>query len=126
MRLILVLALLLFSSGCDNYEPKIPPSTNPNYGPDGYYYEAKPYEVTNLKIKMVMYPSLDDLRAAFYESYPEDAAAGTVGAYTVRYNYMKGVCEIHIVDPAVYYQPHYIGHELMHCVNGNWHPSQGN
>lgn len=31
------------------------------------------------------------------------------------------VCVVHIVDPTVGYYPEFIGHEVMHCIFGDWH-----
>jgi hypothetical protein len=31
------------------------------------------------------------------------------------------VCTIHIIKPAKDYMPEHIGHEMVHCIYGNWH-----
>lgn len=33
----------------------------------------------------------------------------------------KETCTIHIVKPAKRYMPEHIGHELVHCIYGEWH-----
>lgn len=33
-------------------------------------------------------------------------------------------CIIHIVEPEKLYVPEFYGHEIMHCVYGDWHPGQ--
>jgi hypothetical protein len=37
----------------------------------------------------------------------------------------RPACTIHIVDPAKDYRPEWIGHELTHCLHGQWHEGQG-
>lgn len=39
-------------------------------------------------------------------------------------SYNGRTCNIHIVDPAVSYKPEKIGHELTHCLYGNFHKTQ--
>lgn len=33
-------------------------------------------------------------------------------------------CTIHMIDPKYKYDPAFAGHELVHCLYGNFHPKQ--
>jgi hypothetical protein len=33
-------------------------------------------------------------------------------------------CNVYIMDPKVNYQPEWYGHELVHCMYGDWHRTQ--
>jgi len=86
---------------------------------DGYIFEGKDFTQQNIRINMVYYESLDQLRLeATLRDYPNTdlmlAFAEADGKY----------CEIHTVDPNLEYRPERYGHELMHCVHGNWHSKQ--
>ncbi len=83
---------------------------------DGYRFEKKEYEQTLVGVRFVVHPSIADLRAAA----PREAIVD--GRTLMAWSKLgKEACEVHIVDPAVSYQPEWIGHEITHCVFGRWH-----
>jgi hypothetical protein len=74
------------------------------------------------QITVVTHPSLDDLRK-------EKRATGAVAANRdlMAYSIISQTkCTVHIVDPAVKYMPEFIGHEITHCLYGEFHPTQNN
>ncbi len=85
--------------------------------PDGHQFGAKEFDRTRPNITIVTHPTLTDLRRA--------APKGTVDAGKVDMMAWGIIrpdgCEIHVVDPAVSYQPQWIGHEVAHCAWGRWH-----
>lgn len=89
--------------------------------PDGYNFE--PVErIAERPIKVVTYPSERALKNA-YAKLPRGRQMGDnehLQAFTV----INSVCTIHMVDPATRYQPEFFGHELVHCLYGEFHPSQ--
>lgn len=91
---------------------------------DGYTFEKGTKRITpNLEIKVVLYPSLDSLKV----NYPHNANAKRLPADRELMAYSvigHGVCTIHMIDPAVRYMPEFFGHELTHCLYGEFHPSQ--
>ncbi|WOF44378.1 hypothetical protein KNJ79_05445 [Sphingopyxis indica] len=99
-RLILLLALALASCG--------------GGAPDGYRFEKKEFTRARPNITFVVHPSIGDLRKAGpkLEDGRELMAWGEI---------LPNECRVHIVDPAVSYQPQWIGHEVTHCVYGRWH-----
>lgn len=87
-------------------------------GADGHYFETKEYSRPENNVRLVYYASSKALNAAYH------ARMGTVqrvAGFTV---YFEGGCEIHVIDPSTKYAPEYIGHELLHCFHGNFHPEQ--
>lgn len=79
---------------------------------DGYIFEHKDYVKKNLIIRLVLYPDYESLQRF---TNIENAAA---------VSYVAGdYCIIHTVDPSIIYAPQYMGHEISHCIFGNWHPS---
>jgi hypothetical protein len=89
---------------------------------DHYFFEAASYEKTNVTVRIVYHKSFKDLLAA---SGYKGMTPGELRAFTYPDKDGTGVCEIHIMDPKVVYYPQYVGHELLHCTHGDFHPSQG-
>jgi hypothetical protein len=96
----------------------------PSAGDDDYTFDRKEFVRTQSDVRFVAHRSLADLRSAA----PADTTAATQaeGRQMFAWSRLSGVgyghCEVHYVDPAVSYQPEWIGHELMHCAYGRWHP----
>ncbi len=86
---------------------------------DGYVFEAKEFTNTNIRVTMYYYDSLKDLRM--------EAQIREYSGYKQLLAFAEGddmYCEIHTVDPEIDYRPERYGHELMHCIHGNWHSEQ--
>ena len=107
MKLLGMIALLLTLAACEQQSP------------DGYQLEVKEYTVTNLSVKVVIHPSLDDLQKA---SPIKSTGERQVRAWSKISK--TGECEMHIVDQGVEYAPQWVGHETIHCMHGRFHPSQ--
>lgn len=89
---------------------------------DGYYFEKGTQRIAERPIKVVTYGSYDDLRRA-YSTYHEGRQLSPdeqLQAFSV----IGSVCTIHMIDPAVTYQPDFFGHELTHCLYGDFHSHQ--
>lgn len=113
MKKLILPALFLFLLSCDQ---------SPKRGADDYYFEEKEYEKTSLGVTIVVMESQKAMEqeASKYmdrESAKKVAAFGKVQPATNN-------CTIYIIDPSVSYQPEFIGHELVHCMYGRWHPKQ--
>lgn len=94
---------------------------HPSYGQlaeDGYHLEDVS-DLRNPVIRVMIHISRADMLKAYPGVPPEDLQAFTT------YNKERTTCTVHLVDPAKKYKPQWAGHELLHCVYGNWHPSQG-
>ena len=86
---------------------------------DGYIFEGKQFTNQDIRVRMVYYDDLDELQLeadirGFADSQHIMAFAQSDRKY----------CEIHTMDPEVEYKPERYGHELMHCIHGNWHLEQ--
>lgn len=93
-------------------------ATAPVKGNDGYYIERITHRSLQTNVTVITYPTIEELRT----SAPiEMQKTNRLRAWT---RFVPGRCTIHIVDPVVAYQPHFLGHELAHCLYGSWHPSQ--
>lgn len=82
-------------------------------GLDGYKFETKAVQNRDVRIDVKLHPDLEDLRRA----------GGDDGLAAYSLIWKDGSrCEVHIVDPEVWYRPEYFGHELTHCIFGEFHP----
>lgn len=92
---------------------------NPVRGNDNYLFESAPFTKLDINVKVVYYQSFEELAVA----HGDIKRAGTLMAFAIPNN-GKGQCEIHMMDPKKVYYPQYVGHELLHCIHGNFHPNQ--
>lgn len=90
----------------------------PQKGADGYIFHEKQFEKSTVQINVVTYKSQADLQRALGNRAGVDAS--NVVAFSVLRPPFDN-CTIHMVDPAVSYQPEFVGHEMLHCVYGQWH-----
>jgi len=86
---------------------------------DGYVFERKQFTNSNIRVTMVYYDSLEELRleAKIREFGNTDQLLAFAEGH-------RKFCEIHTVDPEISYHPERYGHELMHCIHGRWHDEQ--
>jgi hypothetical protein len=92
---------------------------------DGYYYEQSTF--TRLELRVIIYPVPDlVMLTKLYElHYPDQPfPEGKVVKGFTLLNPNTNMCEIYIIDPTKLYEPEYLGHEMMHCVYGYFHPHQ--
>lgn len=117
-KIIFSLSLILFTLALDRlylYQmPKTEIVSLNLTGIDGYKFETSEFFRKNIKLKIVYHPSYTDLQLAGLDS--------KLAAFTLVRS-EKETCEVHVVDPRVAYAPEYLGHEIYHCIHGNWHPS---
>lgn len=89
-------------------------------GYDGYQFETKEFTHLAPTIRFVVHPTLRDLRDAAYGHSGREDPNAVFGFSEVMPS--ANLCIVHIVDPEVMYRPEQIGHEVAHCVFGEWHP----
>ena len=106
MRAALILAAALLLGGCGQSEAA-----------DGYAFGAATFDRAEPNIRIVTHRSLAELRAAAPGGIYDTGTAKLMAWSVIR----PDGCEMHVVDPAVSYQPEWIGHELAHCAWGEWH-----
>ena len=88
-----------------------------NVGPDGYQFLTKDFTKSRVTIETKLYKSRADLRkAAAKVGLPDDTLA-----FAKQPDEPGQACTIHMLDPAVWYEPEIVGHEYLHCVFGQWH-----
>ena len=92
---------------------------------DGYRFAKKSIELKEVRIKIVTYKSKAQLEKAILQ-YTKDAKYGAVRtskveAFSILQSPDFEVCTIHMIDPAISHKPEYVGHELLHCLYGEWH-----
>jgi hypothetical protein len=105
---IMAFALLLVSCG-------------PSQSSDGYYFESVDMPNTHRQITIITHPSLIDFSNEIQKRHIK--RDGEVFGFSV-INPIKNSCEVHIVDPALRYKPEELGHEITHCLYGNFHRTQ--
>jgi hypothetical protein len=91
-------------------------------GTDGYTFEKAQFTQTSFTVTMVLVQNEQELvklappaAIKLQGSKGELFAFGKVG---------PNRCTIYAVDPAAQYRPQNLGHELTHCIYGEWHPEQ--
>lgn len=89
-----------------------------NRGADGYQFGDRQYERESVQVKIVTYKTKREFDAALRKyKLPEETVA-----FTELYPPFD-TCTIHMVDPAISYEPEFVGHEFLHCAYGQWHTS---
>lgn len=93
-------------------------------GADLYTFERKQFDLERVTIHVIKHPSQPHLLASYQKQTGIKLAPGwKLKGYA--FPNPNGYCELHIVDPAVNYEPEFAGHEFLHCVYGEFHPNQG-
>ena len=88
----------------------------PKTGADGYTFGQKQYVKTSVQVNIVEFKT----RQSFNKELARRGLTEDVVAFTaLKPPFDK--CTIYMMDPSVEYVPEFIGHELLHCVYGQWH-----
>jgi hypothetical protein len=87
---------------------------------DGYSFETEQFEHRDLHIIFVPVEKQTDLRA-LAEIHGIHLHDAQIKAFSLPYG---TTCAIYAVDPKVAYEPEFLGHELAHCIYGNFHPKK--
>ena len=95
-------------------------------GADGYRFSTKSIERKEVRIKIVTYKTSEALEKALKSHLGNDPKysaikASRVEAFSILELPEYNVCTIHMIDPEVSYEPEYVGHEMLHCIYGQWH-----
>ena len=115
MRTMRALLLVLIVAGCDNPQG--------NLGADGYRVETQMFVRDAIELKIVLYPSVAALNNEYGRTHRVPAGRELM-AFSSLLPDGTGTCTIHAVDPRVSYHPEFLGHELTHCLLGEFHPHQ--
>lgn len=84
---------------------------------DGYYFEEYEYINTDkIHLNFVFYESQKDL-------IKQNSVSDDTRAFS-SINLAKNTCTVHLVNPLNGYMPEEMGHEMYHCLFGNWHVKQ--
>ncbi|MBA4766071.1 MAG: hypothetical protein H2049_00365 [Porphyrobacter sp.] len=81
---------------------------------DGYSFGTPTWVRTELRVKVVLVPSLEELRRIGPKVEGRELHAFAQISPT-------GECTIYKVDSRKHYAPEWDGHELNHCIYGEWH-----
>lgn len=89
---------------------------------DGYYFELPAHLIQpQPTITVVLYPSEWEFKNEVNRRHI--ITEGDVFGFSV-IDPVTNTCQINIVDPKVNYKPEELGHELTHCLYGDFHKSQ--
>ena len=114
--------LLLFISSCDT-------DTNKKAS-DEYYFEDKEYTLIEQDYIFVVVENKKKWNDLVKQYFGSEYTGDQMGAFSrLRLNRQEpnlagSECIVYIKDPTWQYEPEYIGHEIIHCLFGKWHPSQ--
>lgn len=91
---------------------------------DGYTFEPGTQRLSpQREIRVVTYQTMNALKEAYAGTHGARQLGTTeeLQAFSV---INSSTCTIHMIDPAVRYMPEFFGHELVHCLYGEFHPHQ--
>lgn len=114
-KLILAVVGTLALFGCGQNTHKV--------GADGYYFEKETFVRQEIEVSIVFVKDQDEM-SALLAAHGRTAADGREVAAFSTYAVSENKCTIYMIDPRLSYQPEFIGHELTHCIFGNWHTVQ--
>ena len=86
---------------------------------DGYRFIGDPPPIRlQFNTVVIEYDTPEELSNAIREFGFAARKAKNIHAFAA---VQGNTCTIHIVKPAKDYMPEHIGHEIVHCIYGNWH-----
>ncbi len=85
---------------------------------DGYTFGTPQFELNQTLVSVVTYDNRNDLLKAGKERGITDP---NLVAFSIVALPPVNKCTIHVMNPAVAYEPEFVGHELTHCLYGQWH-----
>lgn len=91
-------------------------------GADKYYFAQKEFQKKRVTITIVLYKNYEDLAKVANKNGLYADENEYIVAFS-SYTRAGKTCTIHMVDPAVIYQPEFTGHEMLHCFFGQFHLS---
>lgn len=97
---------------------------------DAYYFEEKEYTLIEQDYIFVVVENKEEWNELVKQYVGDGYAGDQMGAFSrLRLNRQDpnlagSECIVYIKDPTWQYEPEYIGHEIIHCLFGKWHPSQ--
>ncbi len=104
-----ILFLAAFLTGCAAPGSK---------GLDGYYFQKKEYENLAPQVEFVLLRNQQEYERRLRQEF--GVRWDKISAFSY-WNPEIGKCTIFIKDPDWDYEPHMIGHEVAHCIWGEWH-----
>lgn len=90
---------------------------------DNYAFRGVQFRNYIPSVRVVVYKTQAELRRA-YEVIGKMPAGAADKDEILAFAHPRpdnAVCEIHIIDPEVDYEPAILGHEFAHCLYGLWH-----
>ena len=97
---------------------------------DDYYFEDKEYTLIEQDYIFVVVDNKEQWNELVKQYVGDRYTGDQMGAFSrLRLNRQDpnlagSECIVYIKDPEWVYEPEYIGHEIIHCLYGKWHPSQ--
>ena len=92
-------------------------------GVDGYIMNNADINHSAIQLNVHMYRTVSAFnQSARAHGVPYQPGIETQGFTVYRVN--NNVCDMYIYDPAYRYKPEFIGHELVHCIYGDFHQFQ--
>jgi hypothetical protein len=88
---------------------------------DGYHYEVTEFERATVTVTVVYHNTRQDLeRAGEQAGVQINTIERQLAGFSV-VDTKEARCTIHVIG---YNNRVWLGHELLHCTNGRWHPTQ--
>lgn len=90
---------------------------------DGFHFEKRHFTNSTVKVHVKEYRTLRKLKEAAIKSGLNPGEDKRIEAFSIL-DTEALECTIHFITPEVIYKPESIGHELAHCLYGNFHDSK--
>lgn len=91
---------------------------------DGYHFEQAEFLNTNIALKLVLAQDQKGLKD-LWERHGNDSPFNRNLRAFARVDEAAKTCTIYALDSRAKHAPQWLGHELEHCIYGQWHPTQG-
>ena len=87
--------------------------------PHDYAFEKRQYTSNKIEVTLVEHNSYAEIRQAYVDYAKKPAPRSLIAFSEINPKF----CIIHTIKPEIDFQPKFVGHEIMHCFYGQWHPS---
>ena len=95
---------------------------------DEYTFQKPSFTHTDIQLKVIMVNNQAELENRLNHYKHGDILANVkLGNQVFAFSVLSkdnSTCTIVMIDPQVKYRPEFIGHELVHCIYGDWHHDQ--
>ena len=96
-----------------------------NTGADGYQFGEKQYSNGTVTVNIRTFENREEFERTAKDmgiaQFTKSDVGNIVAFSTIPAEAPYDTCTIYMIDPSTRYEPEWIGHEMAHCIYGQWH-----